>query len=368
MAALIAYDDLPNQRKRLQRVLQWLIASAVLVTLAQTGSLITISPVPALAWISLSVQVIQTGCFIGAWLLLTRNYIRISVGLINIALLFSAIYTALVVPASLPSLILMPILVMALSMPYIQGRDIRYLSIFVWFVSIGTVVLALYEVPFSIGPSPASQDLFNLVLLLSFGLILALVLFLLWQFHYRLMETIIQTRTANELLQEAQKGLEQQVTTRTTELQSALRSVEQQASEQARLLQELEQQRTIIRNLSIPVLPVNESTLVIPLIGDLDVNRLDHGQARILEAIEQTRTRSLILDVTGVPFIDSYIAQGLIRLIRAAQLLGAEVTVVGIRPEVAQAIVGLGLPLTDLRTASDLHSALTMNNHTKTEE
>ena len=256
---------------------------------------------------------------------------------------------------------------MAFSIPYLQARDVRNLSIFVWFIALGVMVSALYQLPFAIQPSqePPGLYLYNFVLLLSVGVVFALILFLLWQFYQRTVESVAHAQATNESLQEAQKGLEQQVATRTAELQAALRSVEQQAAEQAQLLQEIEQQRMVTRNLSIPILPVSDSMLVVPLIGDLDDNRLEEGQSKTLKTIEQTRARVLILDITGVPFIDSYIAQGLIRMIRAAQLLGAEVTVVGVRPEVAQAIIGLGLPLTDLRTASDLQSALAMNNHTE---
>ena len=66
----------------------------------------------------------------------------------------------------------------------------------------------------------------------------------------------------------------------------------------------------------------------------------------------------LVLDITGVPIVDSHAAQGLLMTVRSARLLGAEVTLVGIRPEVAQTIVGLGIELGDLRTFSDWQSAL----------
>ena len=59
--------------------------------------------------------------------------------------------------------------------------------------------------------------------------------------------------------------------------------------------------------------------------------------------MERTSARVLILDITGVPIVDSHVAQGLLMTVRSARLLGAEVTLVGIRPEVAQTIVGLGI-------------------------
>jgi rsbT co-antagonist protein RsbR len=75
-------------------------------------------------------------------------------------------------------------------------------------------------------------------------------------------------------------------------------------------------------------------------------------------ALEHKSARYLVRDITGVPLVDSQVAQGLLSVVQAARLLGAQVLLVGIRPEVAQAIVGLGLDLRDIYTTSDLQSAL----------
>ena len=106
------------------------------------------------------------------------------------------------------------------------------------------------------------------------------------------------------------------------------------------------------------MLPINRDTLVMPLIGALDTTRLMQVQEQALGRLAATRARRLLLDVTGVPVIDTQVAQGLIRVVQAARLLGAQVILVGIRPEVAQSIVGLGVQLTGIRTFSDLQSAL----------
>ncbi len=115
----------------------------------------------------------------------------------------------------------------------------------------------------------------------------------------------------------------------------------------------------MIRELSIPVIPVNERTLVMPLVGSMDSARMLNLQQRALEAVEHSGARTLILDVTGVALIDSQVAQGLIQTMQAAKLIGAEVALVGIRPEVAQTMVGLGVQLSTVRTFSSLHAALT---------
>jgi rsbT co-antagonist protein RsbR len=110
--------------------------------------------------------------------------------------------------------------------------------------------------------------------------------------------------------------------------------------------------------MSVPVLSVTSSTLVLPLVGALDTARLRLLQDQALRAIERAPIRTLILDITGVPLVDSQVAQGLLMVVQAARLLGTEVLLVGIRPEVAQAIVGLGMSLPGLRTYNDLQSAL----------
>jgi rsbT co-antagonist protein RsbR len=156
--------------------------------------------------------------------------------------------------------------------------------------------------------------------------------------------------------------LEQRVSERTIDLQHALDEVEARAREQERLLAENRQQRETIREMSVPVLPVTNSTLVMPLVGALDTERLRLLQDQALRAIERARTRTLILDITGVPIVDSQVAQGLIVVVQAARLLGTEVLLVGIRPEVAQTIVGLGLSLSGLRTSNNLQSALSQMN------
>jgi rsbT co-antagonist protein RsbR len=152
--------------------------------------------------------------------------------------------------------------------------------------------------------------------------------------------------------------LEQTVRERTGDLESALGSLENRAAEAERLLEENARQREAIRTLSVPVLPLNRQTLVMPLVGELDSDRLDEMQSQALDAIQRMAAKRLLLDITGVALIDTYVAQGLMRAVQAARLLGAEVALVGVRPEVAQAIVGLGIDFSRLRAYPDLESAL----------
>lgn len=144
------------------------------------------------------------------------------------------------------------------------------------------------------------------------------------------------------------------------ELQIALLELRQRTEAQERLIAENIHQRMIIHELSVPVLPITSDILVMPLIGALDSSRLRELRETALTTISQTSARALMIDITGVPIIDTQIAQGIIKTIQAAKLLGTKVVLIGIRPEVAQAIIGLGLDLHGIRTSSDLQSALRM--------
>ena len=154
---------------------------------------------------------------------------------------------------------------------------------------------------------------------------------------------------------------EGELTHSNAELQRLIDEIRTREAEQARLLAENSQQRDAIRELSVPVLPLQPGTLAMPLIGALDSTRLRDLQERALQAIQRTSAKWLLLDITGVPIVDTQVAQGLIGVVQAARLLGTEVLLVGIRPEVAQTIVGLGLDLRGVRTYSDIQTALDTN-------
>jgi anti-anti-sigma regulatory factor/HAMP domain-containing protein len=149
-----------------------------------------------------------------------------------------------------------------------------------------------------------------------------------------------------------------QVTERTDALQDALAEVEARAAEQARLLSENQQQQVTIRDLSAPVIPILPGVLIAPLIGSLDSARMAALTGNILSSVEQLSTRYLIVDITGVPVVDTQVAQVLVKTATAVRLLGARVLLVGIRPEVAQIIVTLNLDLTIMTSYSSLQQAV----------
>src|SRR5689334_15582228 len=95
-----------------------------------------------------------------------------------------------------------------------------------------------------------------------------------------------------------------------------------------------------------------------PLFGTIDNDRAMQMHERLLETVVRTRARVAILDLTGVGNIDTHTADNIIRLVHSVQLLGARGIIVGIRPDVAQSIVALGVDLSRIRTLSNLREAL----------
>ena len=127
------------------------------------------------------------------------------------------------------------------------------------------------------------------------------------------------------------------------------------AAQQEELLRAQEQ---AISELSCPLLTVGEGVLVIPLVGAIDTRRALHVQGTLLAGIAERRTRVAILDITGVPRVDAYMAEALLQTARAVELLGAEVVLTGIRPEVAQAFVHLGANLEGVTTLGSLEQGI----------
>lgn len=166
-------------------------------------------------------------------------------------------------------------------------------------------------------------------------------------------------------LEEFQATLEVKIAERTAEVQAALAEVRDRAAAQERLLKENRQQRAIIQGLSVPVLPVSADTLIIPLVGALDSERLSVLQDRALHALERSTAQRLILDISGIPLVDQQVAQGLLDVVKQTRLLGAETVLVGIRPEVAQTLVGIGVDLRKMRTYRDLEAALRHQRHVR---
>lgn len=112
--------------------------------------------------------------------------------------------------------------------------------------------------------------------------------------------------------------------------------------------------------LSTPVVKLWDGVLALPLIGTLDSARTQVVMESLLNAIVATNSQVAIIDITGVPTVDTLVAQHLLKTITAARLMGAECIISGVRPQIAQTIVHLGINLTDIVTKSKLADAFAL--------
>ena len=113
-----------------------------------------------------------------------------------------------------------------------------------------------------------------------------------------------------------------------------------------------------ISEISTPVIKVWDGILALPIIGTLDSSRTQVVMENLLQEIVETGSVIAILDISGVPAVDSLVAQHLIKTVSATRLMGAECIISGIRPEIAQTVVHLGIDLSQIITKSSLASAL----------
>jgi simple sugar transport system substrate-binding protein len=130
---------------------------------------------------------------------------------------------------------------------------------------------------------------------------------------------------------------------------------------EAQLRESIVQQELLIetvRQLSTPVMPVHDRILVVPLIGNIDNQRSEQIMTALLTNVQQYNAETVIIDISGVPIVDTAVANHLIPTIQAVGLLGARCVLVGISPEVAQTVVQLGVDLHDLITRRDLRAGL----------
>ena len=113
-----------------------------------------------------------------------------------------------------------------------------------------------------------------------------------------------------------------------------------------------------ITEISTPVIRVWDGILALPIIGTLDSARTQVVMENLLQEIVSTGSGIAILDISGVPAVDSLVAQHLIKTVSATRLMGAECIISGIRPEIAQTVVHLGIDLSNIITKATLASAL----------
>ncbi|MGG3449463.1 STAS domain-containing protein [Domibacillus aminovorans] len=113
-------------------------------------------------------------------------------------------------------------------------------------------------------------------------------------------------------------------------------------------------QKIALQELTAPLIPVFDKISVMPLIGTIDTERAKQIMENLLEGVVNHRAEVVLIDITGVPVVDTMVAHHIIQAAEAVRLVGAKCTIVGIRPEIAQTIVNLGINLEDVTTTSTL--------------
>jgi rsbT co-antagonist protein RsbR len=122
--------------------------------------------------------------------------------------------------------------------------------------------------------------------------------------------------------------------------------------------QVIAQQQAAIQELSAPILPLRDGLLLLPLVGMMDSHRARQVTESLLDAISAQRARAVVIDITGVPAVDSMVANHLIQTTQAARLMGTTVVITGISTENAQTLVRIGIDPGSLNCVGDVQSGL----------
>jgi anti-anti-sigma regulatory factor len=120
----------------------------------------------------------------------------------------------------------------------------------------------------------------------------------------------------------------------------------------------IEAQQTAIQRLSTPIIEVWEGVLTMPVLGVVDEQRAEQMMSVVLERVSQSGCEYTIIDLTGADSVDTRTADHLMKIVQAVQLLGAKSIVVGIRSDVAQTLVAMGVDLSSITTLRNLREAL----------
>jgi rsbT co-antagonist protein RsbR len=128
------------------------------------------------------------------------------------------------------------------------------------------------------------------------------------------------------------------------------------SNEQARRV--VEEQRRTISELETPVIRVWDGILALPIIGSVDTARAQSMNEALLERVVQDEAEIVLMDITGVPVIDTAVARHLLETVSAARLLGADVLIVGLSSHTAMTLVQLGLDLSEITTRTSMAKGL----------
>jgi len=287
---------------------------------------------------------------------LRRGYFRLAVLVPSAGLIVAVFFVTVIYgyPAATPFLPVMFIPVILTGL-LIETRPLLLIAAASALITAAIFLVNPVIAPFTTMVQPPGD--LTIVAVALFLLVLFVVTTIIALFGPVLRQSLIAALARERELEQLRDSLEATVSERTAGLQEALRTVEQREAQLQQALADLQASQVTIRELSAPVLPVLPGVLIAPLVGAIDESRATVFVANVLRAVERERAQQVIFDVTGVPLIDTQVARMILQAADAVRLLGAQVILVGIRPEVAQTVVGLGVAL-DMKTFADLQQAI----------
>ncbi|NTW02033.1 MAG: AAA family ATPase, partial [Oscillochloris sp.] len=167
-------------------------------------------------------------------------------------------------------------------------------------------------------------------------------------------------------IQQQNQSLETNIALRTAELREINDRLQHELAERQRIeaertiLQEevIRGQAATLAELSTPLIPITDRIMVMPLIGTMDSQRAQQVLSTVLQGAAERRAEVVIMDITGIPVVDTAVANSLVHAAQSLRLLGAKIIITGIRPEVAQTLVGLGIDLSLLTTLATLQMGI----------
>lgn len=183
-------------------------------------------------------------------------------------------------------------------------------------------------------------------------------------YHSSTMELALGLAECFEVLSEARRGNLQARVSRealdsSNEVVSGMgKAINDTVADLQEQMDTIHHQQMAILQLSTPVLQIWDKVIALPIIGIVDTRRSADIMERLLESIIASKCKYVILDITGVDVVDTRTADHFIKVVKAAQMLGTTCMITGIRPAVAQTLVGIGVELTDVLTLGNMQEGL----------
>lgn len=280
-----------------------------------------------------AIFILWAGAGLSLWLIrkrpLGQSLIPVISSILAI-LLFTSLRLPFIIP---PAFVLLAMVILLVS---ITGN--RRLTLVMALVSIAIAVITL-NVPHSV-ETITVVEANRVIASVGISAILLIIWLIADRYTYS-QETITLLATQRALEAEAAR----------TDAESARAETEQRYAEQHRLLE-------LVQSLELPIISIGQDILAVPLVGNLDNERITAIQKRLLDSVARQHARLVILDVTGIAMMDAQTAHALLQTVEAVRLLGAQTILSGIGANNAHILVGLGFEFNDIQTISDMGQAL----------